>query len=474
MSWKRLDGWVNSVLGLGDATKDKRLSGYHVKSAIPNYTEYESLYYEDGLAARIVEGLPFAALRQGFELATSSDMDPQEKQRGEELLWQRLDELDVKQHLFSASCFGRLFGGAIILIGTDDADWTEPLDLDQPHRITFLRVYDNVECTPRTRYTDPRTPEYGQIERYTITPADGLAVSFEVHASRTLRFGGVLTSRREQQRLSYWDHSVLRRVRDELRDFNTLWGSVGAMVTDGSMAVLKIENLWQIFAGKLREQFQERLEVINLARWSGRIMPISNNEDYTYTERTYTGLPDLLDRWMQKLCSVTGIPATVLFGMSPAGMNATGESDTRNWYDQVGDQQDKIYTKPLQTIIRLLAVEQGIPEPETWYPTWPSLWQETAAEETTRRGVITTSDVAYINAGVLTPDEVAMARFGQGEWSDAAPQLDMDARALQETTAARANEEVAALESRLEAPEAPEVEKVEEVEEVEETDAPAE
>jgi phage-related protein (TIGR01555 family) len=469
--WKqRVDGWVNSVIGLGQVATDKRLSGYHAEGVTPTATEYETLFYEDGLASRIVTELPFAALRQGFELTTTSDMDAQEKAQAEELLWQRLEDLQATSRMFEASIWGRLFGGAVILIGTEEADWTEPLDLDKPHQIQFLRVYDNVECQPRTRYTDWRTPEYGQVESYAITPSDGIGTSFVVHASRCLRFGGILTSRRQRARLNYWDHSVLRRARDELRDFNTLWASVATMVTDGSMGTLKIRGLWEVMSGKLREQFQERLEVINLARWSGRIMPIDTEEDFAYTERTYAGLPDLLDRWMLRLSSITGMPATKLFGMSPAGMNATGESDTRNWYDQVGDQRDMVFGPPLRLIVHALALGLGLTEPESWGISWPSLWQETALEETTRRGAITTSDVAYIQAGVLNPDEVAMARFGTGVWSDAAPQLDMDARTLRDETEAKANAEVAALEARMQALETPEPEP--EPEEVKETPEP--
>ena len=45
------------------------------------------------------------------------------------------------------------------------------------------------------------------------------------------------------------------------------------------------------------------------------------------------------------LSSLTNIPQTLLFGRSPAGMNATGESDLENWYNFV-ERIQKLMLKP--------------------------------------------------------------------------------------------------------------------------------
>ena len=61
----RLDGWANVVTGIG-TSKDRR-SFSRVTSIRPILdAELEALYCEDDLAARIVEALPTAALRQFF------------------------------------------------------------------------------------------------------------------------------------------------------------------------------------------------------------------------------------------------------------------------------------------------------------------------------------------------------------------------------------------------------------------------
>ena len=43
----------------------------------------------------------------------------------------------------------------------------------------------------------------------------------------------------------------------------------------------------------------------------------------------------MLDRFLQSVSGAADIPGTRLLGQSPAGMNATGESDLRNYYDRL-------------------------------------------------------------------------------------------------------------------------------------------
>ena len=427
---KRWDGWVNTVLGLGQVATDKRLSGYHAEGATPSDREYETIFYEDGLAARIVEAVPLAALRQGFGLVTSSELDPDTKAQAESLIWDRWGDLAAADALYRAASWGRLFGGGGVLIGTEESDLEEPLDIEKPHQLVFLRAYDKTGLIPMTKYTDHLTAEYGEIERYDIQPQDGIGTRFSCHASRLLMFGGVLTSRRERSRLGYWDHSVLRRVYGDLRDYNIAWASVKNMLTDASMGILSIEKLWSILAGKLRTQFQERLDVINLAKWSANIMPLDTEEDFRYIERTFTGIPDTMDRLMMRISSITGVPVTVLFGRSAAGLNATGENDTRQWYDIVQSARDKVFQEPIETVIRMIAMEQNIPDPDSWGIVWPSLWQETPKEFAERMKLTADVDAAYIDRQVVTAEEVGQARYGTGEWSDAAPQIDREGRSM--------------------------------------------
>jgi phage-related protein (TIGR01555 family) len=421
----RRDGWANELINIGTSA-DRRISSYYSDSPTPTQAQYEAIYNGDGLAARIVTELPDEALRQGWELATSSDMEAGARQRAEEIIDNRLNVLNAKSVLREGAILGRLFGGGGVVIATADDDWSTAMDRDAPQDMVALHAYDRWEMTPETRYYDKKNPNYGGIQQYKIMPADGLGGAFLCHASRILLFGGADTTRRTRARLNYWDHSILRRVYSELRDQGVAWNSVLNTLVDSSVGVLKIHRLYDQLAGKLKEVVRNRIDVMSLSRNSSRIFPIDTTEDYKNIDRTYAGIADVLDRGMAKIAAITGYPVTKLFGQSPAGLNATGESDTRQWYDVVQEYRDEVFTSPLRTLVRMIALEQGVPDPESWSISWPSLWQESPSERADRRAAIAGTDVQYINSGVLAPDEVAMARYGSGEWSDAAPQIGGD------------------------------------------------
>lgn len=64
---RRADGWKNLITGLGSARTEKKAFTSHALSGIMTDRELESLFYEDGLAARIVKLLPDDMFREGWD-----------------------------------------------------------------------------------------------------------------------------------------------------------------------------------------------------------------------------------------------------------------------------------------------------------------------------------------------------------------------------------------------------------------------
>jgi hypothetical protein len=122
------------------------------------------------------------------------------------------------------------------------------------------------------------------------------------------------------------------------------------------------------------------------------------------------------------------MPITKLFGRSPAGLNATGESDLENWYGEVLAYQQHVIKPRIERIVRLICYALGMPDPESWSVTFPSLWIEGPKAIAERRKIIADTDKVYIDAGVYEAEEVALAR-AQGP--DAEIVIDEDSRRTQ-------------------------------------------
>ena len=71
---------------------------------------------------------------------------------------------------------------------------------------------------------------------------------------------------------------------------------------------------------------------------------------------TFAGLADVYDRMMMDVAGAARIPVTKLFGRSPAGMNATGESDMRNYNDYIDGIRDTTVRSILDKLLPILAL----------------------------------------------------------------------------------------------------------------------
>jgi len=212
------------------------------------------------------------------------------------------------------------------------------------------------------------------------------------------------------------------------------------MMHDCSQGVMKINRFAQILAGGERDTLRTRMEIIDRGRSVSRIMPIdAENEEFSYIERSFTGVNEMIERRQSMVAGAVAWPQTVLFGRSPAGLSATGESDVRGWYDGIQSDRASKYQPLIEQLLRIVAASIGIEEPAALSISWPSLWQESPKERAERQKLVADADAIYLAQDAVMPDEIATARWGDGEWSDRAPTIDTEAReAMREQDSERA------------------------------------
>jgi phage-related protein (TIGR01555 family) len=423
----RTDGWYSTVTGRGVSGSDRIMSYLPSSVTILSDDTLENLFDGDWLARKIVSLLPETAFRKGVELATDDEKDDEEEKR----IWDVIERLDVVGSIREAIISGRLYGGSLLLLGVNpNVDIMEPLDLDSVNELTHLTLFDKRDLVVSETYDDVADASYGDHAIYRVISADGKTV--EAHASHFIRFDGAWCSRRRRARNGHWYLSVLQAVYDEIRGFNSDRSAVHDMISDSSQAVLKIPGFFSMVTSRQREQFNSRISMINQGRHNGRIMPIDGEEDFAYVERAFSQLYQLLEHGELSVAAAANMPVTVLFGRSPAGESATGESDLELWYGQVESEREDKYLNPLNELVKLCARTAMVRDPDSWYGTFPEIRTEDAKKRDDRRKVIADTDVAYINADVYTPEEVAEYRFGGGEYDDTPLKIDMSDRELPE------------------------------------------
>jgi phage-related protein (TIGR01555 family) len=418
----RMDTWQNLVTGVGRALG--RTSFSFLRDARMDDQTLEDIFHGDSFGARVVDTIPEHALRQGFRLRLG---DP-----GLETdVLERLEHLGASEKLSEAWTWGRLYGGGVVWVGADDGrDPAEPLDPRAIKSVHFLTVFDKRELQPESYYSDGLSPHYGEADVYRFTRAGGAGSARGlVHASRLLRFDGVVTSRRRRQEQQGWGSSELQRVYDKLVKFNGAYESVSVLLHDASQGVLKLRDLHELMAADLTDKVKERLALMDTARSSARSILLGDGEDFSRVEVSFTGIPDTLDRFLVLLAGASGIPVTILMGQAPAGLNATGDSDIRSFYDRVKGQQTRVLAPRLARLVRMLCLSRDVAGklPERAAVIFPSLYQLTPGEEADLRNKQANTDATYIDKQVVTPEEIATSRFPAEGWS-AETTIDLDVR----------------------------------------------
>jgi len=347
-------------------------------------------------------------------------------------MMQRLQELETQRVVFEAIVWARVFGGSMVLLGADDGqNVSEPLNEDRIRTLDWLKVLDRWQVNVFKR------DKYGHPSHYTINPSAHQTVQVvePIHASRFIRFDGPLTPKRRYDENNGWNDSVYSRVEEVLRDYGTAWGSIGHILQDFSQGVYKLKHLAEMLTSDANEgeaTVLSRLAALDRCRSMVRAIPVdADDEDFERKNANVSGLPEMMDRFALRLSTATRIPVSLLLGQSPAGLQATGDSDIRFFYDSIKSQQETQLRPRLEYLLRLLWKAADGPtkgkEPENWSFEFNDLWQMTDEQLTGIRKTQAETDALYMQWDVLTPDEVAVSRFGGDAYSTDTV-LDMEQR----------------------------------------------
>lgn len=416
----RVDGWMNILSGKGTA-RDTRLSSRFVIAKALDHKQLDDMYRASGVCRRVVDALPELVTREPWTVPG----DPQG------LLWQYLDRLECNAAVREALQWARLYGGAIVVLGIDDARaFDQPVNMAGVRTLDFIRVYDRYQIgTSATDWdTDPKSPRFGKRTWYTINPATSGAgatvTQYRAHWTRVLTVDGMPVPSRARVQNQGWGDSILEVVHEEVERFCDGLDDCGLMLRDFVQGALTVKGLTSILASEGGEDLvKARLDILDLSRHILNTMVLDEGETYTKHASSVAGVGEILDRLMAAVSTAVNIPQAILFGRAPAGMNATGESDTRAFYDSgAAFQRERVRPMWMRLAAIAMAAKDGPASKlgsavNAQAPQIRSapLWQMSEKERADIRKLTAEADNLYIQNGTLDPEEVATARFGGGD-----------------------------------------------------------
>lgn len=200
--------------------------------------------------------------------------------------------------------------------------------------------------------------------------------------------------------------------------------SVADLIHSFSVMGLKT-NLSTVLDGGGAEIMKKRAQMFSMLRDNrGTMMLDKDTEDFFNVSVPLSGLDHLQAQTQEHMSSVTGIPLSILLGITPSGLNASTEGEFRQFYDWIEAQQEANLTPPVTYVLQVVQLSLfGEIDPDITFM-WEPLWSMDGKQLSEIRKADADAAAVYIQAGVISPHE-ERARLASDDESPYAS-LDLD------------------------------------------------
>ncbi len=416
----RDDGLTNVVTGLGQSGYDKR-AGASYDPIVVTDIQARQIWRASDMAARGVEEIVNDSLRPGVDLQIQDDKDGEQGRA----VMAKLEDLGALEVLKRGGHYKRAYGGAALFpVANDGRDLAAPLDEEHIAEVKQIQVFEPCELDPLSYYTDPREKGFGQVKLWRFTPItnrSGEEKQQEIHESRLIVMQGIRVTRAD---VGYarpgWGDSIFTRALRVLINFDSVFDGTGVLVQDFAQSVYRLVGLAKTLAAGGEAELIKRMRLMDLSRSTLRAIIMDKEDEFHREPTPLGGLPEIIDRFCQRLAAAFNMPVTKLMGISAAGLNATGENDRVGWDNTVDAWRESELRGPIERLVRLLLLSKAGPtkgkEPQDWAMKFRPLWQPSEKETVETRKVQADTDAVYFNMGAPAGD-LLRSRFGGPRYS---------------------------------------------------------
>lgn len=346
--------------------------------------------------------------RKWIKLTAVGDGDKTAKLAALETAFKRLRVQDAFRRVAEQDGF---FGRSQIFLdtGTDDEVLAAPL-LVSPATIKQgglrLVVIEPLWTYPATyNATNPLQADYYKPQAWYV-------MGKQVHSSRLLTFVGREMPDMLKPAYMFGGLSLTQMAKPYVDNWLRTRQSVSDLIHSFSVSGIKT-NMASVLTGGTSLGLNDRVALFNNLRDnSGTMLLDKDTEEYWNVSTPLGTLDHLQAQTQEHMASVLGIPLVVLLGITPSGLNASSEGELQTFYAWIEAQQEHLFSANMTKLLQIIQLNEfGTIDPDIGFR-WEPLW----TLDETARAAVRKSDadaaVAYIGAGVLSPEEERMRLAG--------------------------------------------------------------
>jgi phage-related protein (TIGR01555 family) len=325
-----------------------------------------------GLAVNVVAD---DMTREGVKFV--GDLGPEQQQE----LHEAAVGLDLWGALNEATMSARLYGGSVLIPLIDGQDMSQPFNAERvgSGQLKGFLPLDRWQVDPSLEdLVQELGPHYGLPKYYRVnSDAPGLR-GVKVHYTRVLRQIGDKLPYWQRVMENMWGTSVYERMYDRLVAFDSTTQGAAQLIYKIWLRTLKIDGLREIVSsgGKKMEGLAKYVDMFRRFQAFEGVTMIDAKDDLTASEHNaIAGLADAMTAFAEQLAGAIQVPLTRLLGRSPGGMNSTGDSDLKTYYDGILQKQKGTYQVPVTRFYRMIAASHNIDLPQGFRIEFNPLWQ---------------------------------------------------------------------------------------------------
>lgn len=408
------DGFENLSARLGMSPNTNNLisqSTYTLNPITRRRVELEQLYRGSWIIAVAIDCVADDMTRAGIDFSTDVDPDDAEE------IQTQFQEMQLWGKIGDTIRWARLFGGAVAVILIDGQDLESELKVETVAKDQFkgLYVMDRWQLLPTiTDIIDEYGPDFGKPAKYKCVADQSMIgggmksplLNKTIHHSRIIRFEGAPLPFYQRMAEFGWGMSIVERIFDRLVAFDSATQGAAQLVYKAHLRTIKVEGLKQILGaggGPAFESLLKNIEAIRQLQSSEGLTVIDAKDEMEFSSYTFAGLPEIVMQFGQQISGAIQVPLVRLFGQSPGGLNSTGESDLRIYYDGINKDQEAMLRSPITKLVEIVYRSTlGKDLPEGFNFQFSPLWQKTDLEKAEYAKSIADSVSELVTAAVIS------------------------------------------------------------------------
>lgn len=317
-----------------------RFNGYFFREPRLDYDALNSVYQSVPIVRRAIELITGHMFKNGVSFTIPDNPEATAE------ITSLAERVHLKDLFEEAAMITLINGCGGVLLVQENLNPTKPLQLRRlKGTMPKFSVIDGrfITTTPEL---DPLSPDFYKPKTYEV-------VGHSVDPSWFNAFYGLPVSQVLKPMYKYMGMSLIENAYNAIVNDEIMNKAIPNIVYRSSVVNYKIMGLKESL--KMGEEAQV-LKYINTTENTKSLLnaTITDGDDAVeVVSRELAGLEGLDQRSAYRLSAALGVPATVLWGKSPDGMNATGQGDLENFYNFIEVWQTRWYNN-LRWFYRIL------------------------------------------------------------------------------------------------------------------------